>query len=204
MVPRVAPRASILPSCFGRIPKRGCAPDHRSSDFRIRGACSAGRAGLSDAEFQTLAAQLSTHRLRALSGYNPIPGDLKLVGPDLNRTKQEAHIHHLLARASALTLTYVILKSGPRGVCMTASRLTKRSVSSQHSAVISQPRQHNTGSRCWRATPRHRLQHDHDRCGRAAAGQRRQPLEFRDDGRLLVSHHPEGRSCGAACGQDRI
>ena len=67
---------------------------------------------MSDAEFQTLAAQLSTHRLRALSGYNPIPGDLKLVGPDLDRTKQEAHIHHLLARASALTLTYVILKSG--------------------------------------------------------------------------------------------
>lgn len=68
--------------------------------------------GLPDAELQTLAAQLSAHGLRALSGYNPIPSDLKLVGPEIDRTKQEAHIRHLLARAAALELTFVILNSG--------------------------------------------------------------------------------------------
>ncbi len=69
---------------------------------------------LSDADFQKLAGRLQELQLTALSGYNPIPKDLNLmvVGPDVDKTREEEHIHLLLARASALKLRYIILNSG--------------------------------------------------------------------------------------------
>jgi sugar phosphate isomerase/epimerase len=68
--------------------------------------------GLSNADFETLRAELESTGLRALSGYNPIPADLKIVGPDLDRVKEEAHLRTLLNRAAALKLTYIIFNSG--------------------------------------------------------------------------------------------
>ena len=67
---------------------------------------------LSDAEFETLRAQLESTGLRALSGYNPIPADLKIVGASLDRANEEAHLRKLLSRAAALKLTYIIFNSG--------------------------------------------------------------------------------------------
>ena len=64
------------------------------------------------ADFDRLAAQLHETGPRALSGYNVVPRDLLLVGPAVDRARQDAHIAHVVRRASALRLTYLILNAG--------------------------------------------------------------------------------------------
>jgi sugar phosphate isomerase/epimerase len=68
--------------------------------------------GPADADFEKLVAQLDSLGLRVLAGYNPIPKDLKLVGPDVDRARQEAHVRKLLDRAAALKLKFIILNAG--------------------------------------------------------------------------------------------
>ena len=77
--------------------------------------------GLSDRELDTLRGQLTSHGLDAFSGYNAIPADLRLVGPDANESVQNGQIARVLARAKALGLEHLILNSGaswrvPEGV----------------------------------------------------------------------------------------
>jgi sugar phosphate isomerase/epimerase len=67
---------------------------------------------LSDADFEQLAGLLQSSGVRALSGYNPIPKDLKLVGPDIDPAAQDKHLGRLLSRAATLKLTYVIFNAG--------------------------------------------------------------------------------------------
>ena len=45
-----------------------------------------------DADFQKLKQQLDSSGVRALSGYNPIPKELKIVGPDVDRAKLDGVI----------------------------------------------------------------------------------------------------------------
>jgi D-psicose/D-tagatose/L-ribulose 3-epimerase len=66
---------------------------------------------LSDAEFATLRAQLMAAEIPALSGYNIVPADLRLVGPDVDPAKHDAHIGRLVERASRLGLRYLILNA---------------------------------------------------------------------------------------------
>ena len=68
--------------------------------------------GLSDQEFDRLAADLERLGLRALSGYNPVPAELKLVGPEIDRARQDAHVALLLRRAARLGLSFLIFNSG--------------------------------------------------------------------------------------------
>jgi D-psicose/D-tagatose/L-ribulose 3-epimerase len=68
--------------------------------------------GLSDQDFEELAAALTRLDLRALSGYNPIPAELRLVGPDIDRTKQDAHLALVVRRAARLQLSFLIFNSG--------------------------------------------------------------------------------------------
>src|SRR4051812_4642423 len=58
--------------------------------------------GLSDEEFSKLGADLQRLNLRALSGYNSVPKELKIVGPDVDQAKLNQHLDHLLSRAAAL------------------------------------------------------------------------------------------------------
>jgi sugar phosphate isomerase/epimerase len=67
---------------------------------------------LSDADFETLKAQLESTGLPAMVGYNSIPRDLKLVGPEVDRAKQDEHLKRLLTRAAALKLRYLVLNAG--------------------------------------------------------------------------------------------
>jgi D-psicose/D-tagatose/L-ribulose 3-epimerase len=69
--------------------------------------------GLPDADFSKLAAVLQEQGLPARSGYNPIPKELKLVGPNVDATKLDAHVSHLLERAATLKLPYIVLSSSP-------------------------------------------------------------------------------------------
>lgn len=68
--------------------------------------------GLAEPEFQALAGQLAASGLRAFSGYNPIPRELKLVGPDADVAAQNAHLERLIDRAAALQLSCLIFNSG--------------------------------------------------------------------------------------------
>jgi D-psicose/D-tagatose/L-ribulose 3-epimerase len=63
-------------------------------------------------DFTKLVNQLQTSGMRALAGYNSVPKMIKLVGPDVNKSWQEGHLTALIARASALKLTYLILNAG--------------------------------------------------------------------------------------------
>jgi len=66
---------------------------------------------LSDADFEKLAAELKRLNLPARSGYNPIPKELSLVGTNVDRAALDAHVDHLVARAAALKLDYLVLNS---------------------------------------------------------------------------------------------
>ncbi len=68
--------------------------------------------GLSDQEFDELAANLKRLDLRAMSGYNPIPPELRLVGPTIDRPMQDAHLARVVRRAASLGLSFLIFNSG--------------------------------------------------------------------------------------------
>lgn len=67
---------------------------------------------LPEPEFQTLAAKLADSGLRAFSGYNPVPREFRLVGPETDLAAQNAHLAHLVTRAAALKLSCLIFNSG--------------------------------------------------------------------------------------------
>jgi sugar phosphate isomerase/epimerase len=68
--------------------------------------------GLSDQEFDELAANLKRLDLRAMSGYNPIPPELRLVGPTIDRSMQDAHLTRVVRRAASLGMSFLIFNSG--------------------------------------------------------------------------------------------
>lgn len=68
--------------------------------------------GQSAPEFALRAGALAASGRPALSGYNPFPREMKLVGPEVDRAALAAHLDHLLARAGALRLRYLIFNSG--------------------------------------------------------------------------------------------
>ena len=48
-----------------------------------------------------------------MSGYNPIPAELRLVGPTIDRAKQDEQVALVVRRAASLGLSFVIFNSGP-------------------------------------------------------------------------------------------
>jgi D-psicose/D-tagatose/L-ribulose 3-epimerase len=68
--------------------------------------------GLSDQEFDELAANVKRLELRAMSGYNPIPPELRLVGPAVDRARQDEHLALVVRRAASLGLSFLIFNSG--------------------------------------------------------------------------------------------
>src|ERR1043166_3254967 len=58
-----------------------------------------GGLALGEENFEKLAAELRRLNLRALSGYNPVPKEMKLVGPDVSATNLDAHVDRLVSRA---------------------------------------------------------------------------------------------------------
>lgn len=76
---------------------------------------------LSDEDFVRLVTKLRALNVRAFSGYNCVPRELRLVGPDVDLAKQAEHLAVLLTRASLLKLDYLVLNAGaawrvPEGV----------------------------------------------------------------------------------------
>ena len=86
--------------------------DARSAGFEYVELALQDVIGLKDEEFEQLAGQARALAPPLLSGYNPFPNDLKLVGPEADSARQDAHLALLLKRAAALKLRYVIFNSG--------------------------------------------------------------------------------------------
>ena len=71
---------------------------------------------LPDADFDKLATRLqklAAAGLPAVAGYNFFPNELKLIGPEVDRAKLDAHLARGLPRLARLGLKYVVFNSGP-------------------------------------------------------------------------------------------
>jgi sugar phosphate isomerase/epimerase len=71
---------------------------------------------LPDADFDKLAARLqalAAAGLPAVAGYNFFPNELKLIGPEVDQAKLDAHLAKGLPRLARLGLKYVVFNSGP-------------------------------------------------------------------------------------------
>lgn len=86
--------------------------DARSAGFEYVELALQDILGLTEQDFQQLAGVGRAVAPKMLSGYNPIPNDLKLVGPEADKARQDAHLDLLLRRAAALELQFVIFNSG--------------------------------------------------------------------------------------------
>jgi D-psicose/D-tagatose/L-ribulose 3-epimerase len=86
--------------------------DAKSAGFEYVELALQGVLPLSDEEFQKLLSQLQASNLTVRSGYNSIPKEIMLVGPEANAAKQDEHLSRLLARAKALKVPYLILNAG--------------------------------------------------------------------------------------------
>jgi sugar phosphate isomerase/epimerase len=69
-------------------------------------------AGLPDAEFATLVAQVQQLRIPVAAANTFLPGTLKVVGPEIDKTKQEAYVETCLARLQKLGVKVVVFGSG--------------------------------------------------------------------------------------------
>jgi sugar phosphate isomerase/epimerase len=68
---------------------------------------------LSDEDFDKAAARFAALGVPAVVGYNVVPAELMLVGPDADKAKQDAQLGKALARAKRLGLKMVVLNNGP-------------------------------------------------------------------------------------------
>lgn len=110
--PDIPPPAPGLPVGWCILAKPEVFADAKAAGYEYVELAMQGVLPLSDEDFQKLVGQLQALNLRVLAGYNVVPRDLKLVGPEADGAKQDAHLKHVVARAAALKLTYVILNAG--------------------------------------------------------------------------------------------
>jgi sugar phosphate isomerase/epimerase len=68
---------------------------------------------LPDDAFEKTVERFRTLGIPALTGYNLIPAELKVVGPDVDPAKQDAHLARALPRVARLGVKHVIFGSGP-------------------------------------------------------------------------------------------
>jgi sugar phosphate isomerase/epimerase len=93
---------------------QGSAPeDAKAAGFEVMELALQDILGLSDEEFERTVARLAAVGIPARGGYNFIPPELKIVGPDADRARQDQHLERALARAARLGLEMVVLNTGP-------------------------------------------------------------------------------------------
>jgi sugar phosphate isomerase/epimerase len=68
---------------------------------------------LPEPEFAQLVERFHALGIPALAGYNFLPDELKVVGPDADVARQDAHFARVLPRLQKLGLKYVVFNSGP-------------------------------------------------------------------------------------------
>ncbi len=117
--PAAAAAATPLPPAVPGIPI-GCyaglaAPaleDVKAAGFEFAEIGLRNAAALSDAEFEQLLARLKTLRLPVLAAINFLPPELKVVGPEVDKAKQDEYLTRAFARAERLGLKAIVFGSG--------------------------------------------------------------------------------------------
>jgi len=69
-------------------------------------------AGLTDEQFQLLRLQVSQLRVPVAAANNFIPAAIKLVGPDIDKSRQESYVASAFGRLRTLGVSVVVLGSG--------------------------------------------------------------------------------------------
>jgi sugar phosphate isomerase/epimerase len=96
------------------IRAQGSAPDDaKAAGFEYVELAMQDVLSLSDEDFDKAAARFAALGVPAVVGYNIVPAELMLVGPDADKGKQDAHLKKALARAKRLGLKMVVLNNGP-------------------------------------------------------------------------------------------
>src|SRR4051794_31798856 len=96
------------------IRAQGSAPDDaKAAGFEYVELAMQDVLSLSDEEFDKAAARFAALGVPAVVGYNVVPAELMLVGPDADKEKQDAHLRKALGRAKRLGLKMVVLNNGP-------------------------------------------------------------------------------------------
>src|SRR6185436_4732384 len=96
------------------IRAQGSAPDDtKAAGFEYVELALQDVLSLSNKDFAKTEAHFKALGVPALTGYNIIPADLMLVGPDADKAKQDAHLAKALDRAQQLGLKMVVLNNGP-------------------------------------------------------------------------------------------
>src|SRR5205814_10627669 len=96
------------------IRAQGSAPDDaRAAGFEYVELAMQDVLSLSDPDFDKAVARFQALGVPALVGYNIVPAELMLVGPDADQAKQDEHLRRALARAKRLGLKMVVLNNGP-------------------------------------------------------------------------------------------
>ena len=96
------------------IRAQGSAPDDaKTAGFEYVELALQDVLSLSDEDFEKAAARFAALGVPALVGYNIVPSELLLVGPDADKTKQDEHVRRALGRAKKLGLKMVVLNNGP-------------------------------------------------------------------------------------------
>ncbi len=96
------------------IRAKGSAPDEaKAAGFEYVELALQDVLDLPEDEFGKAVERFRALGVPALTGYNLIPAELKLVGPEADVAKQDAHLQRALPRVARLGVKYVLLGSGP-------------------------------------------------------------------------------------------
>jgi sugar phosphate isomerase/epimerase len=113
------PSTTQLPPTVAGIPIGWCVlakPEAfmqaKSAGFEYIELALQGVLPLGEDDFLKMVGQLQSLGLTVRCGYNAIPKEIRLVGPDVDAARQDHHLAFLLKRAAALKLRYIIFNAG--------------------------------------------------------------------------------------------
>jgi D-psicose/D-tagatose/L-ribulose 3-epimerase len=110
--PALPPAVPGLPvGCFSRLEGTGLE-DVKAAGFEFAEIGLRNAVALPDAEFDQLVARVKALGLPVLAAINFLPPELKVVGPDVDKAKQDEYLGRAFARAQRLGLKVVVFGSG--------------------------------------------------------------------------------------------
>jgi sugar phosphate isomerase/epimerase len=93
---------------------KGSAPDDaKAAGFEYVELALQDVLDLPDAEFDKSVERFAALGIPARAGYNFLPDDLKIIGPDADRAREEAHFARALPRVAKLGIKTIIFNAGP-------------------------------------------------------------------------------------------
>jgi sugar phosphate isomerase/epimerase len=109
---QLPPAVAEIPIGWCILAKPEAFAQAKSASFEYIELALQGVLPLGEDDFQKMTSQLRSLGLSVRCGYNAIPKEIRLVGPDIDAAKQDAHLAFLLKRAAVLKLRYIIFNAG--------------------------------------------------------------------------------------------